>query len=168
MATSNLKTIRAQIEKLTVERGAVQNALEPGDVLEAKLRAHLAELAAPQNDFLDNCAAILNGTGGTGYTTPATPPMLARAAFAMSLSPERIESIVDAAKSRAAALDGGQMRLTAIEKSKRLDDLDRKIYTSGLDEQTVIGAENQRPDVNAACLLNVPIEAAIQFNVLRG
>lgn len=164
---ANLKTIRAQIEKLTAERVTVAAAIPPVEVCEIKLREHLKQLAAPLDEFISNCAYVLNGSG-TGDTTPATPPMLARAAFGVHLSPERIESIVDAAKARAVDLNAGQLRLTDAEKAERLIDLDQRIYALGLEEQLVIGDELQRREVNAACVLGVPIGAAIQFNLLKG
>ncbi len=165
MATNNLKTIRAQIEKLTAERAAVSNAIQPVEACEIKLRDHLKQLAAPLDEFITNCGYVLNGSG-TGDTTPATPPMLARAAFGMSLTPERIESIVEAARQRATASDAGQLRLSDTEKTERLADLDHKIYALGLEEQTVIGDEQQRRDVSAACVLGIPLDAAIEFNLI--
>ena len=143
---SNLKQIRQQIEKLTAERAATLQAVPPVAVLEQKLRSTLQALAQPLEDFVNNCAAGLN-TGEFGYLTPATPPMLARAAFGLNLDAERIEQIVSAAKTRALDFDAGEMRLTDSEKVERLDDLNRRIYTLGLEEQTLIGV-NQRPIVS--------------------
>ncbi len=162
---NNLKQIRQQIEKLQAERTATQTAIPPVAVLEQKLRSTLMALAQPLEDFVNNCAAGLN-TAEFGYLTPATPPMLARAAFGLNLDAERIEQIIATAKTRAIESDTGQMRLTDSEKLERLDDLNRRLYVLGLDEQTLIGSEPQRRDANAACVLGIPLDAAIEFNLL--
>ncbi len=162
---SNLKQIRQQIEKLQAERAATQTAIPPIQILEAKLRSTLQALAQPLDEFIGNCASSLN-TAEFGYLTPATPPMLARAAFGLNLDAERIEQIIATAKTRAAETETGQMRLTDSEKLERLDDLNKRLYVLGLEEQSVIGAEPQRRDVNASVVLGIPLDAAIEFNLL--
>ena len=162
---ANLKTIRADLAKLTAERERVVAAVLPADQLEAKMRAHLAELAKPIDDFIGNCAHVLNGADPY-HVTPGSPHMLARAAFGLSLTPERIEALVQAAKTRAAASDAGQMRLTDTEKAERLADLATRLYLVGLEEQAALGEEQQRPDVNGAALLLIPLEVAVEHELL--
>lgn len=159
----NLKTIRQQIEKLTAERQAVLSAIEPADVLEAKLRAHLAELAKPIGEFTENLTGILNGADAT-YTTPATPFNLARAAFGLSLTPDRIEQLV--AEAKAKHVDTGALRMTIAVKADRLADLATRIYELGLAEQEVIGDEAQRQDVNPAALLHIPVDIAVEHDLI--
>lgn len=162
---ANLKQIRQQISQLTAERAELLSATPPVEVLEQKLRAHLAALASPLDAFIDSCAHVLNG-GDPAYTTPATPPMLARAGFGMNLTPDRIEAIVATAKAKAEQNDAGQLRLTDSEKVERIADIDRRLYQAGLDEQAFIGDEEQRREVNAACVLGIPLEAAIEFELV--
>lgn len=162
---SNLKTIRQQIEKLTTERAAVLQAVPPVAILEQKLRSTLKSLAEPLTEFVNNCADGLN-TGEFGYLTPATAPMLARAAFGLNLDDEKIEAIVNAAKQRASEKDTGNLRMTDSEKAERLSDLNQRLYALGLDEQAALGAEPQRRDVNGACVLGIPLETAMQHGLI--
>lgn len=159
---ANLKTIRAQIEKLQAERQRVAAAVPPAAQSEQRLREHLAALAQPSAEFIDNCADAIN-TGSLQGLTPATAPMLAQSAFALALTATGIERVIDAAKQQASAKDTGCLRLDDAEKAERLHALACDIYQLQLDEETALEGNPRRAGVNAAAVLGIPQEAAVEF-----
>lgn len=162
---ANLKTIRAQIEKLESERQRVAAAVPPAEQSEQRLREHLAALAEPSADFLSGCALAVN-TGVLAGLTPATAPMLAQAAFALALDAKGVERVIEAAKQLASAQDNGALRLDDAEKTERLHALACDIYQLNLDEEAARDDAPRRADANAAAVLGIPLDAAIEFGLL--
>lgn len=162
---ANLKTIRAQIEKLESERQRVAAAVPPAEQSEQRLREHLAALAQPSQDFVQNCCDALN-TGSLLNLTPATPSMLAQAAFSLALTASDIDRVIEAAKQLASAQDTGALRLDDAEKAERLHALSCEIYQLNIDEEAALDGAPRREGVNAAAVLGLPLDAAIEFGLV--
>lgn len=162
---ANLKTIRAQIEKLESERQRVAGAVPPAEHSEQRLREHLAALAEPSAEFIQNCADALN-TGSLLNLTPATPSMLAQAAFSLALTATDIHRVIEAAKQLASAQDTGALRLDDAEKAERLHALACDIYQLNLDEEAARDDAPRRADANAAAVLGIPLESAVEFGLV--
>lgn len=161
----NLAAIRTKISKLQAERQRAAAAVPPTDVSEAKLREHLTALAQPSAEFIQNCAEALN-TGSLLNLTPATPSMLAQAAFSLALTATDINRVIEAAKVKAAEQDTGALRLADSEKAERLHALSCEIYQLQLDEEAALDGAPRRHDVAAGAVLGIPLESAVEFGLV--
>lgn len=161
----DLKKIRAKVSELTAEIKRVNATRPPLDELEAELRQHLEIMARPMSALIENSVDSLT-SGRFTYLTPETPAGKADFAIGLALAALGVDHIVGVAVAQAAQMEGAPERMPVGEKEAKLADLKRERYLLELEEQTVIGTEPQRADVSGAAYIGVPLDIAIECELV--
>lgn len=161
----DLKKIRAKVSELTAEIKRVNATRPPLDELEAELRLHLEIMARPMSALIENSVDSLT-SGNFRYLTPETQPAKTDLAIGLALAALGVEHIVGVVVAQASQMEGAPERMPVNEKEAKLADLKRERYLLELEEQTVIGTEPQRADVSGAAYIGVPLDIAIECELV--
>ena len=163
----SLNTVRAKVDETRLQLAAVKRALPPVDNLVAKVRARLQELAdEAQTRLVDRMADVISHNGSLHDIVPA-PAQAAYHAVGLAALALGVDTLVAQAAELASTRDNGALRLTDSEKADKLADLSEKLYLLELAE-VELSADDLRPGINGAALLQIPLEVAADCDLLEG
>ncbi|NTV71549.1 MAG: hypothetical protein HGA71_15560 [Azonexaceae bacterium] len=165
----NLKTIRASIASLKTEIAQVKDSLRPVEELTSQLRAYIESLAAPYQRFISIAGSVISrGTPLNELVNNLPPSLLPAHTLGLVINASGVDTIVERAVELAKADETGAMRLSVAERDDRLAELRRELYALELIEETMLDGAERRPDANSACVLQVPLAAALEIDERNG
>lgn len=161
-----LKQIRADIDAVNTEFKAVKGSIQPIDDIEARLRSYLTVMADPARRLVDLAANALAYGHPVSEIGQIQPSQLRIHALGLAVAAMGVDEIIAQAKAKAAAQDNGAPRMDQNEREERLEELSRERYALELQEEATLNGAPRRPGVNAAAVIGIPLEVAIERDLL--
>lgn len=163
---ANLKSIRADIATIKAEIRQTQISLPPVDDQVQRVRDHLTDLAAEaRRRIIETSANVISANHNPADITPP-PSALPIHAYGLAILAIGVDSLVAEAAAFAQTEDNGARRIPAHERRQNLEEMARKLYELELIEESLLGDAERRPDANAAAVLAIPLEIAIEADLL--